>query len=77
MFFLLQTTYLHESLEGFERLSSSIWRQLIARDEMPLRVAFEGAKFWSIFGLWAIIFAPDMLECQSKTTHKKTHLPLI
>jgi len=44
MFFLLQTTYLHESLEGFERLSSSIWRQLIARDEMPLRVAL--VNFW-------------------------------
>jgi len=29
-------------------------------------MAFEGAKFWSIFGLWAIIFAPDMLESHSR-----------
>ena len=29
---------------------------------MPPRVTFEGATFWSIFGLWAIIFAPYMLE---------------
>jgi len=33
---------------------------------MPLRVAFEGAKFWSVFGLLAIIFAPDMLGSQSR-----------
>jgi len=50
---------------GFEQLSSLIWRRVIAWDEIPLRVSFEGTKFWSIFGLWAIIFAPDMLESQS------------
>ena len=51
---------------GFEQLSSSIWRRVIAWGEMPPRVVFEGAGFWSIFGLWAIIFAPNMLESHSK-----------
>jgi len=51
---------------GFEQLFSSIWRRVIAWVEMPLRVAFERAKFCSIFGLWAIIFAPDMLGSQSR-----------
>ena len=50
----------------FEQLSSSIWRRVIACGEMAPRVTFEGAKFLSIFGLWAIIFAPDMLDSQSK-----------
>ena len=47
---------------GFEQLSSSFWRRVIAWGEMPTKVVFEGAKFWSIFGLWAIIFAPDILQ---------------
>ena len=51
---------------GFEQLSRSIWLRVIAWSEMPHRVVFDGAKFWSIFGLWAIIFSPDMLESHSR-----------
>ena len=50
----------------FEKLSSSFWRRVIACSGTPPRVTFEGEKFWSIFGWWAIIFAPDMLESTSK-----------
>jgi len=51
---------------GFEQLSSSSWRRVIAWGEMPPRVVFEGAKFWSILSLSGIIFAPDMLESHSR-----------
>jgi len=33
------------SPRGFKQLSSSIWRQVIACGEMPLRVTFEGGQF--------------------------------
>jgi len=33
---------------------------------MPPRVTFEEAKFWSIFGLWAIIFPLNMLEVNQR-----------
>jgi len=58
-FFLIANYIPSRVFIGFKQLSSSIWRRVIVWGEMPLRVAFEGAKFWSIF-------APDMLESQSK-----------
>jgi len=66
-FFFIANYIPSRFFRGFEQLSSSIWRRIIACGEMPPRVTFEGAKFWSIFGWWAIIFAPDMLESQSKS----------
>ena len=35
---------------------------------MTPRVAFEEATFWPIFGLWAIIFAPYILEQRFPTS---------
>jgi len=49
--FLLQTTYLHESLEGLNSSLAQSDGELLPGGEMPPRVVFEGAKFWSIFGL--------------------------
>jgi len=50
--FFFIANYIHSRVfRGFEQLSSSISRRVIAWEEMHLRVAFEGAKFWSIFGL--------------------------
>jgi len=50
---------------GFEQLFNSIWGWIVAWGEMHPRVAFEGAKFLSIFGLWAIVLCPDMLGSES------------
>jgi len=61
-FFFIANYIPSRVFRGFEQLSSSIWRWVIACGEMPPRVTFEGAKFSSIFGLWTIIFAPDMLQ---------------
>jgi len=65
-FFFIANYILSRVFRGFEQLCSSIWRRVIACGEMPPKVVLEGAKFWSIFGLWAIIFAPDMLESHSR-----------
>ena len=34
---------------GFEQLSSSIWRRVVAWGKMPLRGAFVGANFGQFF----------------------------
>jgi len=58
----LQTTYFHEALEG---LNSSL-----AQSDGELLPAVKCPQEWLLrkqnFGLWAIIFPPDMLESQSK-----------
>jgi len=60
----LQSTHLQESLESLKSSLAQSDGELLPGGNPP-RVAFEGAKFWSIFGLRAIIFAPDMLANQS------------
>jgi len=66
MFFFIANYIPLRVFRGFEQLYSSIWRRVIAWGEMPPRVVFEWAGFWSIFGFWAIIFAPDMLVNHSR-----------
>jgi len=54
----LQTIYLHESLEGLNSSPAQSDSKLLPGEKlMPLRVAFEGAKF---------CFHSDMLGSQSR-----------
>jgi len=68
-FFLLQTTWLHKSLEGLNSFlahsDGELWPATV-RGGIPPRLAFVGAKFWPFFGFWAIILDPDMLASQSR-----------
>jgi len=69
MFILLETTWLHESLDGLNgSLADSdedLWPATV-RSQIHPRLAFVGAKCWPFFGFWAIIFDPDMLASQSR-----------
>jgi len=48
-FFFIASYIPSRVFRGFEQLSSSIWQWVIACGKLPLRVTFEGAKFWSIY----------------------------
>jgi len=47
----LQTTYLHESLEGVNSSLAQFDGELLPGEKCPSEWLFKGAKFWSIFGL--------------------------
>jgi len=90
-FFLLKTTWLHESLEGLNgslaHSDGELWPATV-RGGIPPRSAFVGAKFWPFFVFWPIIFDPvfssksikgskDSLSSQeSKKTLSEKNVPL-
>ena len=69
IFFLLQTAWLHESLEGLNgslaHSDGELWPATVRGGIHP-RLAFLGAKFWPFFGFWAISLDPDMLASQAR-----------
>jgi len=53
------------SFWGFEQLSSSIGWRVMAFSQNGQGYLLWDWNFYQIFSFWAIIFVPDMLECQS------------
>jgi len=69
MLFFAANVMTSRVFRGFERLSSSFWRLVMTSYSQGWnspRLAFVGAKFWPLFGFWAIILDPDMLASQSR-----------
>jgi len=71
-FFLLQTTYLHESLEGLNSSLAQSDGELLPGVKCTQEWLLREQNLGQFFRLWAIIFAPDMPESQSKA--RKTRI---
>jgi len=53
-------------LRGFEQLFSSIGWRVMAFSQNGQSYLLWDLNIYPIFGFWALILAPDTLECQSR-----------